>query len=136
MSLMPWNEQLVLGIAEIDKQHRCLVDRVNELHAELGQPAPNRKTIGDILESLVDHTMNHFIVEEELFKRHGYTESAAHIAERNGFTGTIMGVLDKFQHEGGDVGKDTMTALKDWLTHHITVADKAYAPFINAKGVH
>ena len=80
--------------------------------------------------------MNHFIVEEELFKRHGYTESAAHISNRNGFTDTIMTMLDKFQHEGADVGKDTMTVLKDWLTHHITVADKAYAPFINAKGVH
>ena len=136
MSLMPWNEQLVLGIATIDEQHRCMVDRVNELHAELGQATPNRKAIGDILESLVDHTMNHFIVEEELFKRNGYTESAAHIADRNGFTDKIMTVLDKVQHDGAEVGKDTMAQLKDWLTHHITVADKAYAPFINAKAVH
>ena len=136
MSLMLWNEQLELGIAKIDEQHRGLVDRLNELHTELGQAAPNRKTVGDILESLVDHTMNHFIVEEELFKRHGYTESAAHMSERNGFTSTIMAVLDKFQHEGADVDKDTLAQLKDWLTHHITVADKAYAPFINAKGVH
>ncbi|MEQ1659277.1 MAG: bacteriohemerythrin, partial [Hylemonella sp.] len=122
MALMPWSSELELGIAKIDEQHRWLVDRINALHDELGQAAPNRQTLGDILESLVDYTMNHFIVEEEIFKRHGYPQTDAHLGEHNGFTGKIIVLLDQF-HEGAEVGGETMALLKEWLTHHILVVD-------------
>jgi hemerythrin len=134
MALMPWSTELELGIAKIDEQHRWLVDRINALHDELVKPAPNRESMGDILESLVDYTMNHFIVEEEIFKRHGYPQIDAHLGEHNGFTGNIIQLLDRFQ-EGAEVGAETMALLKDWLTHHILVVDKAYVPFFKAKGI-
>jgi hemerythrin len=136
MALMPWNDELVLGIAKIDEQHRWLVDRINAMHDELSKPAPDRKAVGDILEALVDYTMNHFIVEEEIFKRHAYPQTDAHLAEHNGFTGKIIALLDKFQAGASDVGNDTMALLKDWLTHHILVVDKAYVPFFKSKGEH
>jgi len=135
MALMPWSAELELGIAKIDEQHRWLVDRINALHDELGKPAPNRQALGDILESLVDYTMNHFIVEEDIFKRHGYPQTDAHLGEHNGFTGKIIQLLDQF-HEGAQVGDETLALLKDWLTHHILVVDKAYVPFFKAKGLH
>lgn len=134
MTLMPWSSALELGIAKIDEQHRWLVDRVNALHDELGKPAPSRQTLGDILESLVDYTMNHFIVEEDIFKRHGYPQTDAHLGEHNEFTGKIIVLLDQF-HDGAEVGDETMALLKDWLTHHILIVDKAYVPFFKAKGV-
>lgn len=134
MALMPWSAELELGIAKIDEQHRWLVDRINALHDELGKPAPDRQALGDILESLVDYTMNHFIVEEDIFKRHGYPQTDAHLGEHNGFTGKIIALLDQF-HEGAEVGDETMALLKDWLTHHILEVDKAYVPFFKAKGV-
>ena len=133
MALMPWSAELELGIAKIDEQHHWLVDRINALHDELGRPAPDRQALGDILESLVDYTMNHFIVEEEIFKRHGYPQTDAHLGEHNTFTGRIIVLLDQF-HEGAEVGGETMALLKDWLTHHILTVDKAYVPFFKAKG--
>ena len=135
MSLMPWSSALELGIAKIDEQHRWLVDRINALHDELGKPAPDRKVMGDILESLVEYTMNHFIVEEEIFKRHAYPQTEAHLAEHNNFTGRIILLLDQFQDGTADVGNEVMPLLKDWLTHHILEIDKAYVPFFKAKGV-
>lgn len=134
MTLMPWSSALELGIAKIDEQHRWLVDRINALHDELGKPAPNRQTLGDILEALVDYTMNHFIVEEDIFKRHSYPQTEAHLDEHNGFTSKIIGLLDQF-HAGAEVGDGTMSLLKDWLTHHILIVDKAYVPFFRAHGV-
>lgn len=133
MALMPWSAELELGIAKIDEQHRWLVDRVNALHDELGQSSPNREKVGEILESLVDYTMNHFIVEEDLFKRHHYPQTDAHLGEHNAFTGKIIVLLDQF-HEGAEVGSETLQLLKDWLTHHIMVVDKAYVPFLKSKG--
>lgn len=135
MALMLWTDELLIGIGKIDEQHRWLVDRINALHDELARPAPDRKAIGDILDALVGYTMNHFIVEEELFQRHGYSGTDAHREEHNGFTGKLVKLLEKFEAGAADVGSDTLALLKEWLTHHIMVVDKAYAPYLKSKGV-
>lgn len=82
----------------------------------------------------MDYTMNHFIVEEELFDRLGYPESAAHKKYHNRFTEQVMSLLDR--HEAGEVvGAEALELLKDWLTHHILKVDKAYVEHFRAHGV-
>ena len=134
MAFMPWNDELALGIGKIDEQHRGLVDQINALGEAAASAAPDRKAIGDLLDSLVDTTMNHFIVEEELLKRHGYPQISTHQDEQNSLTGKIMDLLDKFQAGSSVVGKDTLSQLKDRLTHHIRVVDKSCVPFLKSKG--
>ena len=69
MPFMPWTAELELGLPEIDDQHRQLVALTNALHDELSKATPDRAAIGHILEGLVDYTVNHFVLEEELFAR-------------------------------------------------------------------
>lgn len=131
---MPWNDELLTGIKDVDIQHKWLVDATNRLHDELSKPQPDPATIGDILEGLVDYTYNHFIMEEELFERLGYPETAAHKAQHNVFTSKISGLLIK--HESGEVSSgEALELLKDWLIHHIMKTDKAYVPFLQSKGI-
>jgi hemerythrin len=130
MALMPWNEDLALGIASIDAQHRELVDRINALHDQLG----DAKALGNLLEDLVDATMNHFIAEEELLKRHGYAQADAHALEHSGQTGKLVQMLDQFQANAAALTPASLTALKDWLTQHIQSEDKACAAFLKSKG--
>ncbi|HEX6735395.1 MAG TPA: bacteriohemerythrin [Azonexus sp.] len=134
MSFMPWTDALALGIESIDQQHRWLVDATNRLHAEITQPEPQRAVLGEILEGLVDYTMNHFVLEEELFQRLGYAETPAHKAEHDAFTATAMDLLLKFE-DGASVGAPVLDFLKEWLQHHILKVDRAYAPFLIAAGV-
>lgn len=135
MSFMPWTDGLVLGIETIDSQHRWLVDQTNALHDEITQSTPNKEHIGHILEGLVEYTMNHFILEEEMFSRFGYPETTAHKAEHDKFTATAVELLHQFE-SGSNVGDSALNLLKNWLQHHIMVVDRAYAPFMKANGVH
>jgi hemerythrin len=134
MAFMPWNDDLVLGIAKIDEQHRSLADLVNALHDALGQPSPDTKAVGNILEDLVDATMNHSIAEEELFKRHGYPQIDARLEMNNQLTGKIVQILDQFQANASAVGANTTAQLKDWLAKHIQVDDKSCVAFLKSKG--
>lgn len=134
MALLPWNDELVLGIAKIDEQHRGLVDQINALNEAATSAAPARTALCDLLDALVGNTMNHFVVEEELLKRHGYPQISVHQEEQNSLTGTIMDLLDKLQSGSAELGKDTLSQLKDRLTHHIRVVDKSCAPFLKSKG--
>lgn len=135
MSLMPWTEAMALGIESIDSQHRWLVGAVNTLHDEIdGREAPDREVIGRILEGLVDYTMNHFLLEEELFERLGYPETAAHKAQHDDFSGKAMDLLMRFE-DGDSVTREALEFVKDWLLHHILKVDRAYVPFLKANGV-
>lgn len=133
MSFWPWSEELEVGISIIDEQHRWLVDQTNALHDAL-RDRGGVEVIGEILEGLMDYTMNHFIVEEELFARLGYPESEAHKAYHNRFCEQVMSLL--VRHEAGEqVGVDALELLKNWLTHHILKVDKAYVEHFRAHGV-
>lgn len=131
---MPWNDELLTGISEIDSQHKWLVEATNRLHDELSKPQSDPAVVGDILEGLVDYTFNHFIMEEELFERFGYPETAAHKAQHNVFTAKISGLLHK--HEDGEVASgEALELLKSWLIQHIMKTDKAYVSFFGANGM-
>lgn len=134
MTFMVWSKELELGFQLIDTQHRWLVETTNALHDELSKGEPEPAMVGQLLEGLVDYTMNHFIAEEELFQRHGYPETDAHREEHNRFTATAYSLLER--HERGEkVGIAVLDFLKQWLLNHILVSDRAYAPFLVAKGV-
>lgn len=134
MPFFPWTDDFVLGIEKVDEQHHWLVDMTNQLYDELAKPDPDRNVVGEIVEGLMDYTVNHFIVEEELFQRHDYPETAAHKAEHDRFTSNVMSLLQRFE-DGADVNDDALNLLKEWLTHHILSVDKAYTPFLKGKGV-
>jgi hemerythrin len=133
MTFMPWTQALEVGIAEIDEQHRWLVEQTNQLHDAL-QSGASREQIGALLEGLMDYVMNHFIVEENLFIRLGYPETEAHQAQHNLFSGQVMSLLSR--HDcGEEVGADALELLKDWLVHHILKVDKAYVAHFRAHGL-
>ncbi|MFS2125596.1 bacteriohemerythrin [Pseudomonas sp. Pseusp97] len=134
MSFMPWNDDFVIGIERIDQQHRWLVDLTNALYDNLDGAEGTGQPIGELLEQLVEYTMNHFIVEEVLFQRLGYPGEEAHRAEHDRFNRQIIDLL--YRHEDGEaVSLEALELLKDWLTHHILKVDKAYVGFFQQKGV-
>ena len=134
MTFMPWSSEIAVGLSDVDEQHRWLVDRINQLHSELSEIAPRSSVIADVLEELMDYTMNHFIMEEELFERHEYPDTVAHKALHNKFTSTIMNALTDHE-DGKNVSYDVLEFLKDWLIQHIMRTDKVYVPFMQERGV-
>lgn len=134
MAFMEWSEDLATGIHLIDTRHRWLVETTNRLHDALDDSPPQRALIGEILNSLMDYTVNHFINEEYLFQFLGYPALAEHQAEHNRFTARILDLLQR--HEAGEaVGVEVLESLKDWLVHHTMGSDKDYVPFLLAHGV-
>jgi hemerythrin len=129
MTFMPWSDDFSVGMDRVDQQHHWLVDMTNLLHEELGRETLDRRFVQHALEGLVDYTVNHFILEEELFQRCNYPGAQAHKQLHDRFTATIMQVLTDFE-AGGDVGSGVLDLLKNWLTQHILIADKAYMPYV------
>ncbi|VAX09526.1 Methyl-accepting chemotaxis protein I (serine chemoreceptor protein) [hydrothermal vent metagenome] len=141
--LMPWSDDLIVGIAEIDRQHQQLVSMMNELHHVLGRNL-GTTAVQRVLKGLVNYTVNHFDYEERLMRKHGYplADCDQHKQKHEALKAKVMAFKQRVDAgDAGDAGDADITDellefLKDWLVRHIQRSDKeGYVPVLIANGV-
>jgi hemerythrin-like metal-binding protein len=134
MALMNWDENFVLGIKDIDAQHKVLVGMINDLHDAMKE-GKAKSVLGDIIDGLSKYTKTHFLHEENLFDTYDYPETANHRKEHNNFIAQIAEFQTGFAEGKLSLSIQVMTFLKDWLKSHILDTDKKYAPYFLSKGI-
>lgn len=132
--LLGWNDSLSVGIGSIDKQHKVLIDLINELYREMNSDH-GQLVIGRALGKLIEYTETHFQFEEKLFAKHNYQDKNAHEDIHRKLVAQVIDFQKKFKKGDADVSLELMEFLKDWLINHIKKTDKQYAPFLQSKGV-
>ncbi|WDP92843.1 MAG: bacteriohemerythrin [Desulfobacter sp.] len=132
--LMPWGERMMIGLSDVDEQHRELVAMVNELHRAMKLKAGAREA-GQILKRLADYTVYHFGFEEELFDAHGYPETDAHKKIHQDLVAKVVEIQEDFNQGKAALSMELMEFLTRWLREHILKTDKAYVPFFKEKGL-
>lgn len=137
MSAFVWEDKYSLQIAELDRQHQRLFALFNELY-EAMQQGHGSEVIDKVLTSVVDYTAYHFSFEEKLLREAGFQEEAGHRAEHARLAEQAKSLAQKLAASRNDttVAIATLKLLGDWLTRHILVSDKKFAPFLIARGVH
>ncbi len=134
MAMIEWNESLSVNVAEIDRQHRQLIDMVNDLNAAMLE-GKGRDVLGLILKGLVDYAGTHFHTEERYFLRFGYPEAGAHQKAHAEFVAKVSDFQKGLAADRAGLSVDVLLFLSDWWRQHILVVDKKYGPFFNAKGL-
>lgn len=130
--LMPWNPKLILGIDEIDNQHKELVSLINRLHKAMKLKKGSQRA-QEILKDLTEYTRFHFSHEEELLKKFNYPEKDEHLAIHKSLVDQVVAFKSQFDEGKASLTMDLMDFLTDWLKHHILETDKAYVPFLKEK---
>jgi hemerythrin len=134
MALIAWSNQLSVNIAEIDNQHRCLIEKINKLHDEMKAGKEN-KIIGAILSDLIDYTVFHFYTEEQYFHKYQYPEFLRHKAEHDMLRTKAKKLSADFTSGKISIMVETLNFLRDWISNHILKSDKKYEEFFRAKGL-
>ena len=124
-----WTPKLDLHVAMVDRQHRLLVDYINELYTAM---AHNRTTeeLQAILRKLRDYTATHFADEEKLFTATAYLGAAEHMKIHRKFVAKLDEVEEQLKSGTATVSMDLLTFLKDWLVQHIMGTDPTYLPYL------
>ena len=76
MALIPWTEELSVGIPAIDEQHQKLITLINELHRAI-ESGKGHEKLERIVDELLVYTREHFGYEEGIFTRVNYHEGPA-----------------------------------------------------------
>lgn len=128
---MQWKDEYSVGIAEIDDQHKVLIELFSVIDGAIG----GRESWSEVffkLEHLREHARFHFAVEESLMRIHGYPGLPEHGDQHKHF----LSKLDQLQMTtlSRHVTLNTIHYLRDWHAEHIQAADREYVRFITGQG--
>ena len=129
-----WDQSCSVNIAELDHQHQRLFRTVAELEYAIRTGRAD-SIIDEVLQKVIEHTIDHFAAEEELMQQHGFPGLAAHRNEHQ----KLAQQLTKFNLSNmagrPDIPSVFLVFLQTWLRDHILKTDKEYSGFLNARGV-
>ncbi|PWC32671.1 hemerythrin family protein [Azospirillum sp. TSO35-2] len=126
-----WSDDLVLGVAAIDEQHRewiALVQAFQRAVAE-GQPAEEmRRTLA----AAVAYTESHFADEQRVMEEEGYPFLDDHIGQHR-LAWDRVHAFASGEVPDDEVRNSLAEFLPQWLMLHINTADRQFARWL--KGV-
>ena len=129
MKDMVWDKVLIVGIDEIDEDHRRLVDLYNLLnHAVAERAAP--EYLAALLEELINCTVWHFSHEERLMLQHRYAGYAEHKSEHQELVTSVRQLQKKILESGGFDADADLEFLGGWLTGHILANDMKMGSYL------
>ena len=139
ISAFVWSDRLDTGLPEVDKQHRVLVEMINQLGTACALGAEFSE-ISPVFDELVRYAQYHFATEDKLMET--FQVSAAHQDEhhkahddfRQQVTLALQSIRQSPEHSEAQV-KWVLEYLTMWLLTHIMGTDKKYSGFLNANGV-
>lgn len=134
MNQIEWSEDLSVGIAEIDGQHRQLIGILNDL-IDAENQAKDIEAISAIISSMADYIDYHFGTEEKYMTRFQYKGLESHRKEHRIFIRRVFDFRKQFSLDSQSLSKDMLTFLMDWLLHHIRGTDRNYSQCFRENGL-
>ena len=129
-----WSDKMATGVAQIDSQHRFLVDTLRQANNRLLDDHEGA-LLGEIAKDLLTYAIMHFETEENLMRRYGYAEAfpelaKVHIAQHRDFSHQVVAVCDNLR-EGRQVSRlEVLKFLNEWLRHHVLGIDQKLGAFV------
>ncbi len=119
-----WTDDFLIGIAELDYEHKSLVEDINRLQRELLRHH-DRAGIEETLGEIDARMQAHFALEEHYMRSHAYPHYREHKAEHDAlldqFTASMVGYGTE---PGAGHGRAVEEMLSRWIVDHILHSDK------------
>ena len=132
-TLFEWNDSFLIGIEELDHEHKVLINDINKLHEEMvGNEV--KSEIQKYLGEIYMHMQAHFALEEHVMKEHEYEFFDEHKREHEEFLEDYTECMLQFLN-GADISSKNPIeeCLQQWVVDHITTSDKKMALMVQDK---
>lgn len=134
MAFIQWDESYSVNVAEIDQEHKKLLDLTNQLHDAM-RNGQGKLVVGNIINELLKYTETHFRNEEILMEKAGYPGLASHKLVHKRLVDQVKDLAEKANNGNLSLSLEVMNFLKDWLVEHIKGTDKNYSSHLNKHGI-
>ena len=135
MPILAWSDEYSINVAEIDEQHKKLLDHVNRLHAGV-EAQIDKQDLHQLVEDLYEYTSFHFASEEKLMKKHGMDHVKKHHKEHKMLLKHLKHICNAISQGKRPKFYSEYDVSNDWFLSHIMECDKKMGAFLNRKGVY
>ena len=119
-----WSDDFLIGIEELDYEHRCLIEDINKLQRELLKNVDIDR-IKDTLVSIHVRMQAHFALEERVMVSHEYPHYPEHKVEHEWILDKYTDRMTKFERDRNLDDREAIEAiLRQWIVDHILTSDK------------
>lgn len=133
MSRIEWSDEYLLGIPEIDLQHKKLLSLANDLYDVIaGNDERFKIQMSIVLKKLTDYTVYHFQSEEKFMELHGYSGVAVHKMAHDSFVKEVTNQIKVLGEGNKESAAKFYSFIVNWVLTHIAKADRIWASFVKA----
>lgn len=122
--LFAWSDDYLIGVEELDFEHKDLLDRLNELHLDIlrgDEPAVIEACLGEVCIRVAAH----FALEERYMQNTRFANYTQHKRQHDQFLDEIYDVVEMFAQGLETSYQEVLeTRLESWVTNHILTSDK------------
>jgi len=122
MSLIEWKEAYSVGVAEVDLEHRELIDLINDLHALMGKGATYEEVV-DTLGEIYAQISAHFALEEKFMRTSRYAGYSSHKENHEELLDELRDIMDRVEDDGRFEEERLSAELERWFTVHFSTHD-------------
>lgn len=131
MEKLSWNDSYLLGITEIDLQHKKLLSLADDMYEIVNGDEDSLKVnLSKVLKSLTDYTVYHFTSEEEFMKKYGYPSADMHKSMHDNFIAEVTKQIKSLNTATKTEAERLYSFLASWVLNHIAKSDKVWAEYV------
>lgn len=134
MPLIAWTDEISVGVAQLDEDHKMLIGIINELYdamvAEHGEAL-----IDGILARLKSNALKHFSREESIMQSCEYVNYEDHRRHHGDLIGRLNEFMEMYKNKTGGIDQVRLLVfLQGWLINHIKLDDFQFKHFLKKSG--
>ena len=118
MASIVWKAEFVVGIPEIDAQHKHLISLIGRLEAAIREGETDGIT-EDILSQLVDYVRYHFATEERFMAENQYLKTDQHADLHYWMIHKVAQEVQRLKTDEAITPRNLLIFLRKWLVEHI-----------------
>ncbi len=133
VKLLEWDDELACGIAEVDEEHKHLIDVLNSAYARM-MSGDSEQAVQELLHELDDLVGCHFDDEEKLMRGMNYPNYDEHREYHEKLRARYAELKGRLSRGDREAGNELFSYLGKWLRNHTFKHDKVFAEFAKANG--
>ena len=122
MSLLQWRDEFSVGIAEVDHEHRELIELIGTLQQDL-QTGNNTQKIMLSLGEIYAQISSHFALEEKMMRDTRYQAYAEHKEDHETLLDDLRDIMDDVEDDGILDEVQLSDDLNRWFSDHFRTHD-------------
>ena len=127
MDVRAWTQNLSVGFAELDRQHKHLFAQLNELTDATDDMTRSLQALNRLGDAMFDH----FAAEERYMAALSYPELNSHRIEHRSFARVLAKILMRLQsHPSAASVREAHQTFGDWMTKHVLGTDVHLGHFL------